>query len=561
MLAREQLDNAIKNLSELGPRRLAILGVLGAGVFLTIVIGSYYLSRPDFVTLYSGLNKRDTTRIIGALSEAGIESDLSADGTKVLVKSGKSSHARALLAERGLPSGSSSGYELFDKLGSVGLTSFMQEVTRKRAIEGELARTIQSIRGINAARVHIVLPDRSSFRRRAQSPSASVVLDLARADSFQAARVVRHLVAAAIPDLQSQKVVVMSTDGRVFAASGEESDGGSTKKLELEREVSKAIHARVNRTLAPYLGIDNFQTSVTAQLNIDRRTLKKTEYDPKSRIERSIRVEKEKKNSQNADKAQAVTVQENLPKADQQAAGGKNSRKSTERKVQTKNFEISSIITAVESKGYSIERINVALVVNKEKLGGGKISSQELQKRLNKIQEIAATAAGVDTKRGDRISLVAVKFDGKGQRLTPVPEPGILAIVAGQIGSSVRALTFLLAAMALILFVLRPAVQFLMSGSRQPADQRPEQLSDAASQNAVAAEGQAVLENASQSAPPEPGSELFNEPIASALPSPNEEPMPVPETLNVADQLRKHIAADEERAAQVLMDWLQEARA
>ena len=116
------------------------------------------------------------TRIGAALNEAGIPFDVNADGSAVLVRYGQTATARMLLAEKGLPQSANAGYELFDRMGSFGLTSFMQEVTRVRVLEGEIARTIQSLNGVKAARVHIVVPEEGSFRRAQHPPSASVVI-------------------------------------------------------------------------------------------------------------------------------------------------------------------------------------------------------------------------------------------------------------------------------------------------------------------------------------------------------------------------------------------------
>ena len=157
-------------------RKLAALAAIGIAVFALTGIGGYYLSRPSMETLYAGLDRQDVCSIGAALRDADIGFDVSADGTAVMVRYGQTAQARMLLAEKGLPHSSNAGYELYDKMGSLGLTSFMQDVTRVRALEGELSRTIQSMSGIKAARVHIVLPDEGSFRRIKQPPSASVVI-------------------------------------------------------------------------------------------------------------------------------------------------------------------------------------------------------------------------------------------------------------------------------------------------------------------------------------------------------------------------------------------------
>ena len=188
MIGREQLERLWMSLLGLGGRRLSVLALVGVTVFGTVALSGYYLSRPDLETLYGGLNAQDVSRIGATLKEAGIAFDVNSQGNAVLVRRGQTAQARMLLAEKGLPSSTNAGYELFDKLGSIGLTSFMQEVTRVRALEGEIARTIQAMRGVKAARVHIVLPDSGSFRRNRQPPSASVIIRTDAANDFSARR-------------------------------------------------------------------------------------------------------------------------------------------------------------------------------------------------------------------------------------------------------------------------------------------------------------------------------------------------------------------------------------
>ncbi len=154
----------------------------------------------------------------------------------MLVRRGQTAEARMLLAEKGLPSSANAGYELFDNLGSIGLTSFMQEVTRVRALEGEIARTIQAVKGVKAARVHLVLPDAGSSRRNRQTPSASVVIRTEAAGDFSSAQAIRHLVAAAVPELTVDQVTVLSTDGAILAAGGELASVVPTKLVELEKQ-------------------------------------------------------------------------------------------------------------------------------------------------------------------------------------------------------------------------------------------------------------------------------------------------------------------------------------
>jgi flagellar M-ring protein FliF len=213
------------NLLNLGSKRLATLGLTFTMVLSVVGFSAYYLSRPNFEILYSGLDREDVSRIGAVLKSTSIPFDINPEGNAVSVQFGQSAQARMLLAERGLPQSANAGYELFDKVGALGLTSFMQEVTRVRALEGELARTIQLIRGVKAARVHLVMPDEGSFRRSKQSPSASVVIRTEGPDDSSAAQAIRHLVAASLPGMTIDQVTVLNTDGMILAtADGDPTD-------------------------------------------------------------------------------------------------------------------------------------------------------------------------------------------------------------------------------------------------------------------------------------------------------------------------------------------------
>src|SRR5690606_13024042 len=144
----EQLKTVMDNLQALGPKRLGIMGAIGATVLVVIIAASIYLNRPGFETLYVGLDRSDVNQIGLVLGESGIDTEVGSDGSSIMVPVGRSASARTILAERGLPASSNAGYELFDEVGSFGLTSFMQQVTRVRALEGEIARTIQSMANV-----------------------------------------------------------------------------------------------------------------------------------------------------------------------------------------------------------------------------------------------------------------------------------------------------------------------------------------------------------------------------------------------------------------------------
>ena len=309
-----QIERLWANLQGLGARRLTALALIGVAIFAMTGLAGYYLSRPTMETLYSGLDRDDIAAIGAALREAGVPFDVNAESTVVLTPAGQAAAARMILAEKGLPRGGAVGNELFDKLGSLGLTSFMQDVTRLRALEGELARTIQMMRTVKAARVHIVLADEGSFRRERQPSSASVVIRTDGGDDRATGQAIRHLVASGVPGMKIDDVTVLNVDGRLLASGAESIEKSPDNLLALETEVAQGIRESVARTLAPYLSSRNFQISVAARLNADKTQTNETIYNPDQRVERSVRVTKEQQSSQNAAGEQAAGVEANLPK-------------------------------------------------------------------------------------------------------------------------------------------------------------------------------------------------------------------------------------------------------
>ncbi len=313
--ALAQAERLWANLLALGGKRLAALAMIGVTVFAATGFAGYYLSRPTRRRSIPGSTATTSSASARRCTEAGIAFDVSADGATVLVPVGQAAQARMTLAEKGLPHSGSVGDELYDKLGSLGLTSFMQEVTRVRAIEGELARTIQMMRGIKAARVHVVIGDEGSFRRERQPPSASVIIRTDGGDDRLAGQAIRHLVASAIPDMKTDEVTVLNVDGRLLASGSDSIEKSPDNLLGLEKDVSQEIREKITTTLAPYLSLHNFQVSVAARLNADKTQTNETIYNPDSRAERSVRVVKEKQNSQNAAGQPPAGVDANLPKA------------------------------------------------------------------------------------------------------------------------------------------------------------------------------------------------------------------------------------------------------
>ncbi len=538
----EQIQTLISNLKGFGTKRLAIMAGIAAIVMAVIGVGALYLNRPAYETLYVGLERSDVNQIGMVLGEAGIDFDVGADGTTVLVAAGATAKARMLLAEKGLPTSANAGYELFDNVGSLGLTSFMQQITRVRALEGEISRTIQSISGVKAARVHIVLSERANFRREEQQPSASVVIRYNGIDAGKTAMSIRRLVAAAVPALSADRVTVLDSAGNLLASGDDPSNTSAARTLGIEQSVEAQIGDNIRRALTPYLGPDNFRASVKADINTDTRQIEETIYDPDSRVERSVQSVRNNESNAQTQASTPASVEQNLPETQAQATAGPQSSSQNDRKEEITNYEINSRKIATVSNGYSLTRMSIAVVVNRERLTailGKDATPEQLTARVAEIQKMVASATGFDEKRGDNIDVSSVEFiDGLDG--TPVQGPGMLESLGRYTGSLINAGAFIVVVFLVAFFGLRPMASALITAPAQATLAEP---SFEEVQRALPTpEGEAAGAQATAALPGRGGPTPLDDLRQKLRPAPQE-------------RLARMVDLNEERTAQILRKW------
>jgi flagellar M-ring protein FliF len=462
----EQIQRIIDNLRDFGPQRLAIMGGVAALVIAIIAIASIYLNKPAYETLYVGLERSDINQIGLVLGEAGIGFDVASDGTTLLVTAGKTAQARMLLAEKGLPTSTNAGYELFDNVGSLGLTTFMQQITRIRALEGEIARTIQSIAGIRAARVHVVLPERGSFRREEQKPTASVVIRASSIDGQRAASAIRHLVSAAVPGLNVDNVTVLDSSGTLLASGDDPSNSSMARSMGVEQSVSTSIEANIRRALAPYLGPENFRASVRANVNTDSRQTEETIFDPNSRVERSVQVVRSNDSANQRSTSNPTSVEQNLPTPTPEGGtSAPESSEQSERREEITNYELNSKRIATVSNGYTLSRLSIAVVVNQARLReilGENATEAQITERVAEIQALVVSAAGFEEARGDLLEVSAVEFMADETGFETAGS-GVLEGLMRQSGTMINAAAFVLVVFLVVWFGLRPMTTMLTS--------------------------------------------------------------------------------------------------
>ncbi|MES5098287.1 flagellar basal-body MS-ring/collar protein FliF [Agrobacterium sp. BA1120] len=469
-----QFPQVLKNFAALGQTRLLVLGGVGVLSMAIILAAALYVNKPAYETLYVGLETMDLNKISIALAESNVDFQVGADGTSLQVPVGMTSKARLLLAERGLPDSTNAGYELFDNVGSLGLTSFMQEVTRVRALEGEIGRSIQQIDGVAAARVHIVMPDVGNFRRGEQKPTASVMIRASTSAGRKAASSIRHLVASAVPGLEVDDVTLLDSTGQLLASGDDVGNGALNRSLTLSQNVQQELEGKIDKALAPFLGMDNFRSTVTAELNTDSQQIQETVFDPESRVERSVRTTKEDQKSQETTPDTAATVEQNVPQAAPQGGGGgpKSSDESAKKEEQT-NYEINSKTTATVRNGYTVDKISIAVVVNKGRLAkmiGEPADQAKTDAYLAEMQKIVASAAGISTARGDVVTITAMDFLETQLLDQAVAGPGVTEVLSRNSAGIINSLAFVAVAFLVVWLGVRPIVRSMSNGSAATAE-------------------------------------------------------------------------------------------
>jgi len=382
------LQSLIAALDTYGIGRRAQMLLLG-GVGLALLWGVYtWATGPTWVPAYSGVELADASAIITRLDEESIDHRMAKGGSEILVPSDQLIQARIALAEEGVPAGSRPGLELFDRP-SWGMTDFAQRVNYRRAMEGELERTIGSMAGVLDVKVHLALHETSAFRRADQPGEASVVLSTSRGmdPSANMVRGITYLVASSVDQLTSEHVTVVGSNGRVLSASAE-SEGGAaltSRQMENQREVERHLEEQAKHVLSPIVGRENVDVRVAATLNFDQiaRTVQAVDPD-----------------------AQIVTGEERSEIIPSEGATGAASVQSSTTFDGTRSVE-----QFTQGQG-GVERLTVAVLVNARPVAGGDGTTFEDRsaEELQQIESLVSSAVGIDPDRGDQVSVVSVPF-------------------------------------------------------------------------------------------------------------------------------------------------------
>lgn len=461
-------------LQGLGPARLfGLVAALGA-VLVSLSLLVVRLATPDYEILFSKLSPEDSAALVRQIEGAGEKYRIADGGATILVDRTRVARLRITAAEHKLPSRGSIGYELFDKVDPLSTTSSLFQMNQVRALEGELARTIAQIAGVEAARVHLVIPFRELFSHQTPETRASVVLQMNPNADVGKRRVeaVRQLVASAVKSLNPARISIVDTQGNLLArGDGEAAAGASSTLIEQKLDHERRLRQSVERLVEQYVGLGRVRADVTVDLALAAVVRTSETFDPKSRVERSVQTVEEAANRNETRTEQDVSVQQNLPESRTPAAGGARNQENTRRAEETTNFEVSKSSVRETIEPGSIRRISVAVLVDggrAVRTDGSAEYKPRSEQEMQALEKIVRSAVGFSAERNDIVEVVNLPFAPPDA--PDVRQPGMLDFTKADLISILETAALLGGVTLLVLLVLRPAVKALIEPPK-PAEE------------------------------------------------------------------------------------------
>ena len=447
-------------------RRAAVLGAvaLALGGFAALLIWS---NQTNYQVLFSNLTQTDASEVVEKLKEKKIPYQLAANGTAVMVAQDTLYETRLALAGEGVPKGGGGvGYEIFNQA-QIGATEFMQRINYQRAIQGELARTINQFKEVVSSRVHIVVPEETLFVKDQKKPSAAVVLQLkgnAKLSQPQVKSIV-NLVSASVQGLEPEQVSVVDTTGRLlYDKKDEMAVAGLTEgQMEFKRKLESDYVEKIQTLLDRVIGSGRTIAKVSADLNFNREQTVEERFDPDSSTIRSSQSTEENQQGQGARAAGSPDEQFKVT-APTVVAGQGQEKYTFNRANETLNYEINKINKQVVRTPGEVQRLSVAVVLDgryEEKPGPDGKPQRTFTPRpdeeMNRLTALIRSAVGFNQTRGDVVQVTTMPFD---QALPSEAAPSILdtLLAFGRANSQIMVTVFL--ALLFIFFVVRPLLRW-----------------------------------------------------------------------------------------------------
>jgi flagellar M-ring protein FliF len=442
----------------IGAARFGVMAGVAAALTAFFLYVAGVVSEPSMTILHAGLETRDAAAVTAKLDAMSVKYEAKGDGGTILVPSDQVTKLRMELASENLPS-AGVGYEIFDKTDTFGTTAFVQNINHLRALEGELARSIQTIDGIDTARVHLVIPERQIFSRDAQTPSGSVMLKTRTPLGRGQVSAIQHLVAAAVASLDPSRVAIVDERGNLLAGGDDRSgpDAMAAEEDGQTNDFEDRMRQRIESIVASVVGPGHVRVQVAADMNYNHVNETQETYDPDSKVVRSTQTVEQNANDSNGN-YNTVSVANSLPGAQQQS-GQDTTKSASTRTEETTNYEISKTVRTSTLEGGDVKRLSVAVVVDGAVStdAAGKESYQARTPReMQQIEALVKSAIGFNQARGDQVQVVNMAFARLDDALSaPSPSP-LLGLDASDWFKIIEAGLLCVTALLIGIFVVRP---------------------------------------------------------------------------------------------------------
>lgn len=447
----ENIRNWFKGLSL--TKKLMFLGGITLSLAI-IILTIIFTQQPTYQVLFSNLTDTDAGLIVQKLKEQKIPYKL--EGNIIKVPHDKVHDLRLQLASQGLPQGGGVGFELFDKT-DLSTTDFIQKLNYRRALQGELSRTIMALPEIEQCRVHLAIPDKTVFTRIAEKPKASVFVKLKSGKRLSRSQVdgIVHLVSNSVEGLNPRDVTVVDSKGELLTSPSDDINGLSNTQLERQQLIERDLENRIVTILEPVVGKNKVRAKVAVTLNLTRVEKTEEKYDPEGQVVRSEQRNTEKSTTGSTGGVPGVTS--NIPgKTQPQSSSIKGQM---DKKNEIINYEISKMTSHQITIPGEIKRLTAAILVD------GTYSVQKdskevkyvarTEEELKQFEEMVKKAVGFMADRGDEVTVVNMPFESVPVEDFAPPKKEILPIV-------LEVAKYLLPIIAIILFfllVIRPLLK------------------------------------------------------------------------------------------------------
>jgi len=470
-MALVQTENVGNQFAGLGGlpifRQLGLLIGLAASVAIGLAI-VMWSQTPSYRLLYSDVSSQDSAQVAAALQSGGFEYKIDDASGRIWIAGGSMHEARMMLASQGLPEGGNVGFEIMDNKDTFGSSQFIESIRYQRALEGELARTISSLKSIQTARVHLAIPKQSVFIRNRKKPSASVTVGLYPGRYLEQGQVrsIVGLISSSVPELEASMITVVDQIGKMLTSEHDEEMAFSAKQLGYKKKVEQSYTDRIEDILSPIVGDGRVRAKVNAEIDFTVTEKTQESFNPDQSAVRSEQTSSESRGGGSGPIGVPGALSNQPPEAGT-VDGGETGTAATVASMankmlqSTRNYELDKTISHVRLAAGAVRRLSVAVVIdNKAAVAEGGETVAYTDVEIQRFNQLVRDAVGFNIRRGDSVNVINAAFS---PIIQPEPLPEVPLWEQSWVWDIGKQVLGGLAVLLLVFGVLRPVMRELAS--------------------------------------------------------------------------------------------------